>query len=459
NVVLWAGTLICLLGLTYVTPWIGLGVAGVLAGYSALKRATTGAWLLPVSIASYAVYFWCSKAPYSVPWVALDEVFFALFHAFALLFLAQVHQHGRHHRALAVLLGSGLITTAGLADVSPAAAEQMSFIFQSVTVCAAIWLCVLTAFRQGDGSGLEQGLKPLFVHMLVTSALIAALGLPYVFGAGSDRVAMVTTMCFVGNALFLVFSASGGKDMRWHHDIDTFETTPGLKYKSCIEVDVKHGDVRAAMSEQQSDTNPASEHGGAEDGVVATFGRDSTVLDGDTLGIKRIAVTKKALDKLTGVLSFETLCAVADQAIAQTKRYGRPHSAIMLRYDDFTDVRAELGEPTAQRAVKLLAVTCKRELRDSDALGRVSPDLFVGLLPETEVQGAASALHRACKAIAQRTVPTAAGMQSLRVSVSSTSLRDVDDSFDVVLDRLTANLSTDLPPLPVHAAKLPGRLD
>jgi len=367
--------------------------------------------------------------------------------------MVRLSAHGVVPQGYVLMLLSALFTAAAIQPHVVQAFDYVIMAFQAMSVLLAVFLCVRAAIGRSSAADRKRFDRRFIIHVLLSAAMFCALVLPDLSGSSFDRVAMVTTMLLVVSASLSVLWQDDAAALS--KSIDSFETTPGLAYQNWL----KNAGLQTVMPEQQREGVQALDHSAEDDAIVATFGRDSTVLDGDTLGIKRIEVTKKALDKLTGVLSFETLCAVADQAIAQTKRYGRPHSAIMLRYDDFDSVCAELGKPTAQRAVKLLAVTSKRELRDSDAVGRISPNVFVGLLPETDVHGATSALHRVCTALAQRTVPTAVGMQSLKVSVSSTSLRDVDDDFDVVLQRLTGNLSVDLPPLPAPKAKLPGKLD
>lgn len=148
-----------------------------------------------------------------------------------------------------------------------------------------------------------------------------------------------------------------------------------------------------------------------------------------------------AYDKMTGVFSRTTLEAIGEKTLLQVRRYGRPTCAIMLKLDDYQSLMESGGRSTADRAAKLLSVTCMRELRESDYLGRLEDSVFVALLPETTLEGATVALRRACENLAERTLPTRAGMLRLRPSIAARVVTADHGDFDMLIEDLSRGLA------------------
>jgi len=81
-----------------------------------------------------------------------------------------------------------------------------------------------------------------------------------------------------------------------------------------------------------------------------------------------------------------------------------------------------------------LAATCKRQLRDSDLLGRLVGVEFAILLPRTSLEDAAMVAERMRAAIEAQRVKTERAMISLTASFGVTILR-ADDSKVTLLAR------------------------
>jgi diguanylate cyclase (GGDEF)-like protein len=96
----------------------------------------------------------------------------------------------------------------------------------------------------------------------------------------------------------------------------------------------------------------------------------------------------RAVDPVTGAGTYSQLKASLDAELARSRRYGRPASCLMVGFEDYAELRYQLGREATDAYVTRLfqgVLTC---LRAADRLFRVDSDEFVVLLPETDLKGA-----------------------------------------------------------------------
>ena len=99
-------------------------------------------------------------------------------------------------------------------------------------------------------------------------------------------------------------------------------------------------------------------------------------------------------DELTGVRNRRSLLETARQEFSRANRYGSPMSMLMLDIDYFKRINDGFGHDVGDKVLKAVAEACRRELRDSDVLGRIGGEEFGVLLPNTDIEGAAVVAER-----------------------------------------------------------------
>ena len=110
----------------------------------------------------------------------------------------------------------------------------------------------------------------------------------------------------------------------------------------------------------------------------------------------------RPIDPLTGAGTYAQLKASLDSEVARAKRYGRPVSALLFGFDDYTSLRHQVGRESCERLVVDLSRAVRTIFRGADRLFRTDVDEFVLLLPETDLpsaRAAAERLHRSVQGL------------------------------------------------------------
>ncbi|MFN0063898.1 MAG: response regulator [Myxococcaceae bacterium] len=102
----------------------------------------------------------------------------------------------------------------------------------------------------------------------------------------------------------------------------------------------------------------------------------------------------RAVDPVTGAGTYSQLKASLDSELARARRYGRPLGALLFGFDDYPQLRFQLGREQCDTFVGGMAAQIRTNLRGADRLFRMDADEFVLLLPETDLQGAYEAAIR-----------------------------------------------------------------
>jgi len=121
-------------------------------------------------------------------------------------------------------------------------------------------------------------------------------------------------------------------------------------------------------------------------------------------------------DNLTKVNNRRYFFELAELEFARGRRYGRNLAVILLDADGFTNINETYGHEVGDRVLRLIASTCRANLRHFDIIGRYGGEDFVIMLPETALNVAADVADRLRKAVDSMVVETHNG--ELRVTVS-----------------------------------------
>jgi diguanylate cyclase (GGDEF)-like protein len=153
------------------------------------------------------------------------------------------------------------------------------------------------------------------------------------------------------------------------------------------------------------------------------------------------------VDTLTGVPNRRGFFNALEPWMALARRPGSPTALVLLDLDQFKRVNDSYGHPAGDAVLRHVVEVCRRQLRDSDQLGRLAGVEFAILLPRTGLQEAALVAERMRGAIAATPIKTERAMISMTASFGITTIR-ADDSAVTLFQRADVAL---------RAAKEAGR--
>ncbi len=142
----------------------------------------------------------------------------------------------------------------------------------------------------------------------------------------------------------------------------------------------------------------------------------------------------EVVDPLTDVPNRRGFFQVLGPWMALARRPGQPTALVLFDLDQFKRINDGYGHPAGDVVLAELAAACKRQLRDSDLLGRLVGVEFAILLPRTSLEDAAMVAERMRAAIEAQRVKTERAMISLTASFGVTTIR-ADDSNVTLLAR------------------------
>jgi diguanylate cyclase (GGDEF)-like protein len=155
----------------------------------------------------------------------------------------------------------------------------------------------------------------------------------------------------------------------------------------------------------------------------------------------------EVVDPLTDLPNRRGFFQALGPWMALARRPGQPTALVLFGLDQFKRINDSYGHPAGDVVLAALAAACKRQLRDSDQLGRLVGVEFAILLPRTGQDEAAMVAERMRAAIEGQRVKTERAMIGLTASFGVTTIRP-DDSIVTLLARADEAL---------RAAKAGGR--
>jgi diguanylate cyclase (GGDEF)-like protein len=108
---------------------------------------------------------------------------------------------------------------------------------------------------------------------------------------------------------------------------------------------------------------------------------------------------------------------------------------VVLDLDQFKRVNDSYGHPAGDAVLRSVVEACKRQLRDSDQLGRLVGVEFAVLLPRTSLADAAMVSERMRAAIEAAPVKTERAVIAMTASFGVTTIR-ADDSTISLFQRV-----------------------
>lgn len=157
------------------------------------------------------------------------------------------------------------------------------------------------------------------------------------------------------------------------------------------------------------------------------------------LAMDRVEVMQTAaVDSLTGALTRRAFKEEAARLLSLAARHHQDVACITLDVDHFKRVNDTHGHATGDEALKLVAATCKEQLRGGDLLGRLGGEEFAILLPHVDRQGALTVAEKLRQAVASRPLPVPNGEMKITASFGTTMMSIVAKDIDSLLAQADA---------------------
>lgn len=171
-----------------------------------------------------------------------------------------------------------------------------------------------------------------------------------------------------------------------------------------------------------------------EDGHVTHFAsiqRDITARKQLEEDLIREATT----DTLTGLHNRRAFFDIAEAEIARARRYGNAVSLIAVDVDRLKWINDSYGHIAGDAALQRFAESCRRLVREIDAVARLSGGEFAILLPETPLAGAACLAERIRAAVHDLALIANGQRFEFTVSLGLATYRAHGDSLQALLSR------------------------
>lgn len=117
--------------------------------------------------------------------------------------------------------------------------------------------------------------------------------------------------------------------------------------------------------------------------------------------------------------------------MALARRPGPPSALVLIDFDQFKRINDSYGHPAGDAVLRQAIEVCKKLLRDSDQLGRMTGVQFALLLPRTDLPEALLVAERMRAAVAGGAIKTERAMVSLTASFGVTTIRAEDSAVSL----------------------------
>jgi diguanylate cyclase (GGDEF)-like protein/PAS domain S-box-containing protein len=128
------------------------------------------------------------------------------------------------------------------------------------------------------------------------------------------------------------------------------------------------------------------------------------------------------IDALTGLSNRRHFLEQAELYLRQAIRYQRNFSLMMFDLDHFKKINDTHGHDAGDRVLRAVAESAKRELRDTDIIGRIGGEEFAVAMPETDLESAMAAAERLRVGLMNTEVDIESRLIRFTVSIGVTQL-------------------------------------
>ena len=139
----------------------------------------------------------------------------------------------------------------------------------------------------------------------------------------------------------------------------------------------------------------------------------------------------EVVDALTDVPNRRGFYQALTPWMALARRPGMPTALIILNLDHFKRVNDNYGHPVGDAVLKTMVDVCRKQLRDSDLMGRLGGAEFAVQLPRTSLEDALMVAERIRLAVQAMPVKTERAVINLTASLGVTTIRAEDSTVSL----------------------------
>lgn len=137
-------------------------------------------------------------------------------------------------------------------------------------------------------------------------------------------------------------------------------------------------------------------------------------------------------DQLTGAYNRHAFFQMAHSELKRARRFGRPLVMLMFDLDHFKEVNDAHGHLTGDEVLRVFALRCRADLRQSDIFARLGGEEFAALLVETDEERAAEVAERIRRLASDKSIPTESGPLIVTASIGIAGLKDEESVTDLL---------------------------
>ncbi|MDX2221259.1 MAG: GGDEF domain-containing protein [Rhodospirillaceae bacterium] len=141
----------------------------------------------------------------------------------------------------------------------------------------------------------------------------------------------------------------------------------------------------------------------------------------------RQELTRRATtDEISGVSNRAHINQSAQNEFGRARRYKEPLSVMMIELDGYDSLMDAWGPIAMETLVQVFAGYCVLVMRHCDSFGRLSPNRFMALLPETPGKGAHILASRMCRELSKLDVVVDSEAINFTVSIGAAEMSTAD---------------------------------
>lgn len=140
-------------------------------------------------------------------------------------------------------------------------------------------------------------------------------------------------------------------------------------------------------------------------------------------------------DSLTGAATRRRLTELAEHERRRCHREGKPLSLVVTDIDRFKAINDGFGHAAGDAALVEFVARLRRELRESDVVGRMGGEEFAVLLPDSDLEQSVRVAERLRAAIAGSPIRWEGVQLALTSSFGVAQLAGPDDTLDALFSR------------------------
>ncbi len=146
------------------------------------------------------------------------------------------------------------------------------------------------------------------------------------------------------------------------------------------------------------------------------------------------------VDDLTGVFNRRKIMEVYELEYGRVKRYGNQLAVMMLDIDFFKHVNDKYGHDAGDCVLVDFARRVKKEIRETDHVGRFGGEEFLVLMPETDLAGAMVLAERIKKMLDENMVNIGETTIRVTASIGISLVHETDEAKEESLKRADESL-------------------